>query len=171
MIEYDQMILRKNTRIGFKIVFLAVLAGFIVFLLVVNTKKFSVSHTVTTLKSATQVVVVDKGVNSATTLANYLRTQGIELKINDVVITPNFGAPGLSTTANGGSLIIYDYYSSDKARADVNSIVKNFAALTGLNQMPIHYFKKNPLLVKYIGDDEDVLTSLEKILGPQFAGE
>jgi hypothetical protein len=33
-----------------------------------------------------------------------------------------------------------------------------------------HYFKKGKIIVQYVGENEEILKSLEQIMGNQFAG-
>ena len=74
-------------------------------------------------------------------------------------------------------LDIYLFKTNTKMEKEASRIDSGGAGYSGpLNNVKVswvsvpHFYKKGALIVQYIGEDESIITTLEKIFGEQFAG-
>lgn len=158
-------------RITLKIVVLILIVAFMTMLLVINSKKFSEKSTVTSLNGTKQVLGTDSIITTIPTLVSYLKRKGAVVVLKDVTINPSVSKPGITATINGESMTMYGYKDSKEAKSDAQNIVKSFLDISKKSAVPLHYFRKDILLVEYIGDNKNTLTLFENALGPQIAGE
>ena len=74
--------------------------------------------------------------------------------------------------ANGGTVEIYEYENAETVGIAVRGILPNRFETADVEVEPyFHYYRGNKLVVRYIGDDAEVIAVLESALGPQFAGD
>lgn len=103
-----------------------------------------------------------------------LRAERISIKPEGRVDQPFFSAKGRVISVYGEHLQIFQY--PDRAKADMEAARVSSDGRTVGTTKPHwlarpHFFKKDKLIVLYVGDDEKVLKALEARLGRQFAGE
>lgn len=74
-------------------------------------------------------------------------------------------------------LTVYLYESSEKMEEDASYLDSGGSSYTnGKNSMKIswaslpHFYKKDNMIVLYVGENADITHALEEILGTQFAG-
>jgi hypothetical protein len=86
---------------------------------------------------------------------------------------------GTTVRLSGGPLTtpadlqLFEYGSASAGNADANQIRRDGSgtATTQISWVaPPHFFLKGRVLVLYVGSDSAVLTLLQSLLGPQFAG-
>lgn len=102
-----------------------------------------------------------------------LRAAGTSVKPGAKVEQPFFSVIGRSLQVDGEDVQVFEY--PDAAAADAQAAqVSPTGTGIGTTRIhwigPPHFYKKGRLLVLYIGDNDIVLSALETVLGPQFAG-
>jgi hypothetical protein len=111
-------------------------------------------------------------------LVDHLRAQGLMVEPTSEVEQPFLGVKGTTLRISGGNLKqpaeiqSYEYPSADAAESDASQIGADGNPKTSMvawKGAP-HFFRKDQLLVLYVGDDQAVVTTLAELLGPQFAG-
>jgi len=93
--------------------------------------------------------------------------------------SPDFlSAKRMIIIVNSGDVQVYEY--DDAAAADAEaafissdgSSIRTATKITFVDWIaPPHFYKAGKLIVLYVGDSEAVLAVLERVLGPQFAGQ
>ena len=81
-------------------------------------------------------------------------------------------------TLNGeGNISIYLYRNNAQMEKDAANLDAGGTTYKdGLNEMKIswvslpHFYKKDNIIVNYVGEDKTIIDVLETIVGPQFAG-
>jgi hypothetical protein len=116
-------------------------------------------------------------------LINSLRSHGIKAQlVVDRTITSSFPLNAdslLEVRANGETIIVYEYTNDSNKGVEASSIsldgttyitkgkviVEDYAA-----PLSIHFYKGRNLIVKYVGNNTEIISSLGKAYGNQFAG-
>jgi hypothetical protein len=119
-------------------------------------------------------------VQDQVSLIDAIRGKGVTVDISGTVSQPflsrqsgttaRLSAGALSTPAD---LQLFEYASASAASADAKRISRDGSgtATTKINWLaPPHFFLKGRVLVLYLGSDPAVLSLLQSLLGPQFAG-
>nr|MBI4157095.1 hypothetical protein [Candidatus Woesearchaeota archaeon] len=71
------------------------------------------------------------------------------------------------------SVFVFEYENVESAELDASKISGDASRMAGSIMVwfkPPHLYKKNELIVLYLGDNEKVINFLEEVLGEQFAG-
>jgi hypothetical protein len=119
-------------------------------------------------------------VQDQVSLIDALRSKNVTVDISGTIAQP-FLNPQSGTTVrlSGGPLItpadlqVFEYGSASAASADAQRISSDGSgtATTKISWVgPPHFFLKGRVMVLYVGSDPAVLTLLQSLLGPQFAG-
>jgi hypothetical protein len=119
-------------------------------------------------------------VQDQVSLIDALRSKNVTVDILGTVSQP-FLSPqsGTSVRLSGGAvttpadLQLFEYGSASAASADAKQIRPDGSgtATTQISWVaPPHFFLKGRVMVLYVGNDRAVLSLLQSLLGPQFAG-
>lgn len=119
-------------------------------------------------------------VQDQVSLIDALRGKNVIVDISGTVSQP-FLSPQSGTTVrlSGGPLTtaadvqLFEYSSASAASADASRISPDGSgtANTRISWVaPPHFFLKGRVMVLYVGSDPAVLSLLQSLLGPQFAG-
>lgn len=119
-------------------------------------------------------------VQDQVSLIDALRGKNVIVDISGTVSQP-FLSPQSGTTVrlSGGPLTtaadvqLFEYSSASAASADANRITPDGSgtANTKISWVsPPHFFLKGRVMALYVGSDPAVLSLLQSLLGPQFAG-
>ena len=109
----------------------------------------------------------------ASLLAN-LRATGARVTPAGKVVQPFFSVSGKAIQVNGEAVQVFQY--RDAARTDEQAaLVSRNGSTVGTTKVhwlgPPHFYKREKLLVLYIGENDQVLRALEGALGHPFAGQ
>ena len=129
---------------------------------------------ITETDAATSTGVQGSGVNNYATLVDALRAAGMTVESTGEVSQPFLAVPGQQLQVNGGNVQVFEYASAEVAAADANQIAPDGSstATTMITWVePPHFYRKDQLLVLYVGSDEAIQDLLTSLLGPQFAGQ
>lgn len=110
---------------------------------------------------------------SGAVLVNALRNAGLAVRDAGAVQQPFFSVPAHVYQIESRDVQIYEFGSPAEAEKAAALVAPDGGSI-GTNSMawmaPPHFFRKDRLVVNYIGTSAKVLTELERLLGPQFAG-
>ena len=112
--------------------------------------------------------VVDKA-----SLIAALQSAGATVEVGEPVSQPIFSVEGNTIKVNGADVQVFEYESSEQMELESSQIAPDGGsnATTMITWMDTpHFYKAGNLIVLYVGQDETVLSLLEKALGTQFAG-
>jgi hypothetical protein len=119
-------------------------------------------------------------VQDQVSLIDTLRGKSVTVDITGTMSQPFLKAQsGTAVRISGGSLTtaadlqLFEYGSVSAASADAQKISPDGSgtATTKISWVgPPHFFLKGRVMVLYVGSDPAVLTLLQSLLGPQFAG-
>ncbi len=106
-------------------------------------------------------------------LIDNLRAAGATVEPAGEISQPFFSVRGRVITVNGGDVQVFEY--ADAATADAEAaLVSPDGSSVGTSMVswvaPPHFYKEGKLIVLYVGDDTAVVSALEAVLSPQFAG-
>ena len=127
------------------------------------------SHSATTAPAAAPA---SKGHN-AESLAAALRTAGFQVRLADTISQPFFSVPARVLVVDEADLQVYQYSTSDAAAADAAKISPSGSPIGTFmpNWMrPPHIYRKDNLILIYLGDNTRVRSALAAQAGPQIAG-
>jgi hypothetical protein len=103
-----------------------------------------------------------------------LRALGVGATATGKVDQPFFSITGRMIKVHGEDVQVFQYANAAAADAEAVPISRDGRAV-GTRKIhwigSPHFFKKEKLLVLYVGDNDRVLGSLEAVLGQQFAGQ
>jgi hypothetical protein len=111
-------------------------------------------------------------INTAS-LASSLRAAGVSVEMGDEITQPFFAVKGKIVKLNGNDVQVFEYADANKASADAALVARDGSSIgTGMPNWisAPHFFKKDNLIVLYVGDNKTVLDVLTQVLGVQFAG-
>lgn len=110
---------------------------------------------------------------TAASLVDSLRRAGLTLEDAGTVEQPFFSVPAHVYQVEGRDLQVYEFATAADAQAAVAQVSPTGSPI-GTSMVTWmaapHFFRKDRLVVNYIGTSEKVLAALEQVLGPQFAG-
>ena len=107
-------------------------------------------------------------------LVKRLRALGAGATAAGDVEQPFFSIKGAMIKVHGEDVQVFQYASATAAEAEAEPISRDGMAVGTRKIFWVgtpHFFKKEKLLVLYVGDNPKVLKTLEAVLGSQFAGQ
>jgi hypothetical protein len=106
-------------------------------------------------------------------LLRALRQDGLPAEPAGTLSQPFISVPARLITTGAEQIQVFEYSSGAGAQADAGQISPDgsrvgtsFISWIG----PPHFYRRGRLLVLYVGDNGTIKASLERNLGPQFAG-
>lgn len=106
-------------------------------------------------------------------LLNDLRAKGLTVERAGEVSQPFFTAKGQALTVNGENVQVFRYARAADAEREAK-LVSPTGSSVGTNMMTWmatpHFYRKDNLIVLYVGSSAPVVNALTEILGKQFAG-
>lgn len=111
--------------------------------------------------------------NSVEDLIAALEAQEISAAKGDRVEQPFFSVSAVLLNTAETGIQVFEYADEAAAQADSESVASDGSSVG--TSMPFwvddpHFFRSGKLVVLYLGSDQSLLTALEAVLGPQFAG-
>jgi hypothetical protein len=116
-------------------------------------------------------------------LIDSLRTYGIMAQFDvDRTVSSSFplNADSISDArVNGETIIVYEYTNDSNKGVEANSISPDGTTYTTKGKvivedyaapLSIHFYKGPNLIVKYVGNNTEIISSLGNLYGNQFAG-
>jgi hypothetical protein len=116
-----------------------------------------------------QLAVEDKA-----SLIAALEAAGATVELGEPISQPFFTPEGSIVKVNGADVQIFEYESSEEMGNEASQVSADGGAI-GTSMVTWmdtpHFYKTGRIIVLYIGSDAAVLDLLERVLGPQFAGQ
>ena len=107
-------------------------------------------------------------------LIGNLRLAGVSVEPEGEVEQPFFSTKGRMIRVGGEDVLVFQYSRAAVADAQA-AVVSSDGSAVGTSKVnwigAPHFYKKEKLIVLYIGNDNKVLKALDAVLGPQFAGK
>lgn len=124
-------------------------------------------------QSTTPVVSHGGPVRDYVSLIDNLRASGAIVNPSGDISQPFFSVKGQKITVNGDDVQVFEY--QDAVAADTEAaLVSPDGSSIGTTMMnwvaSPHFYKKDKLIVLYVGDTAAIINVLETVLDPQFAG-
>lgn len=114
---------------------------------------------------------------TVTSVIDGLKAQGFAVDIDKVDKSILKGDRTWLTLNGEGNISIYLYRNNAQMEKDAANLDAGGTTYKdGLNEMKIswvslpHFYKKDNIIVNYVGEDKTIIDVLETIVGPQFAG-
>ncbi len=106
-------------------------------------------------------------------LIEALRAEDATVEEAGSVSQPFFSVEGQVISVNGQDVQVFEYQDADAAQAEAE-LVSPDGSSVGTSMVTWieapHFYRSGKLIVLYVGGSESVLSVLEAVLGPQFAG-
>lgn len=115
-------------------------------------------------------------------LKSMLRTQGATVQDDGIGSQPFLAGMDYRMKVNGAGVDVFEYrttlestYDASRISADGSTFRAGFGPFGGTAAIvdyiaPPHWFRTGRVVVLYVGNESSVLTLLQQVLGPQFAG-
>jgi hypothetical protein len=109
-----------------------------------------------------------------TAVVDNLRNAGVVIEDAGIVEQPFFPVSAHVYRVDGDDLQVYEFATPAEAEAAAAQVSPNGGAIgtTMMHWMaPPHFFRKDRLIVNYLGNSPKVMGELQRLLGAQFAGQ
>lgn len=116
----------------------------------------------------------ENSLQTTAALIKKLRAGGAKVESKgEKIEQPFFSPSGQNLNVNGETVQVFEYENSATADTEAAQIKPDgTTATTMINWVaPPHFFRNGNLIVLYVGENADVIKSLENALGRQFAGK
>lgn len=114
-----------------------------------------------------------ENVKDYTSLVDNLRKAGAIIDLSGDVSHPFFSVEGWVIKVNGEAVQVFEYPDSGSADSEAR-LVSADGGTVGTTMIhwvdSPHFYKAGRLIVLYVGSDPAIMSLLESVLGPQFAG-
>jgi len=103
-----------------------------------------------------------------------LQAEGVIAEVVDSVSQGFFSVEGQIITVNGADVQVFEYEDAEAMENDASQVAPDGGSI-GTSMVTWidapHFYKAGRIIVLYIGRDQTILGALEKVMGPQFAGQ
>jgi hypothetical protein len=112
-------------------------------------------------------------VEDTASLKAALEAAGAAVEMGDPISQEFFRPEGNILKVNGADVQVFEYESAEAMENEASQVAPDGGSVGTSMMMWVdtpHFYKTGRILVLYIGSDEIVLSLLDQVLGPQFAG-
>ena len=102
-----------------------------------------------------------------------LRAAGATVEPSEPITQVFFTPEGNILKVNGADVQVFEYESEEAMEAEASQVTPDGGSIgtTMVTWMDTpHFYKAGRIIVLYVGSDGAILSLLEEVLGPQFAG-
>jgi len=103
-----------------------------------------------------------------------LQSAGATVEVADSLIQEFFTPEGTIIKVNGQDLQVFEYETAEAMEDEASQVAPDGGSV-GTSMMTWmdapHFYKAGRIIVLYVGSDRDTLDLLERVIGPQFAGQ
>lgn len=115
------------------------------------------------------------GVEDQSSLITALQSAGATAEVVDTISQPFFTPEGVFVTINGEEDVqVFEYEDAQTMENEASQVAPDGGSV-GTSMMmwiePPHFHKSGRIIVLYIGNNTKILDLLDKVMGPQFAGQ
>ncbi|MDQ3803178.1 MAG: hypothetical protein M3416_04915 [Acidobacteriota bacterium] len=114
-----------------------------------------------------------RGVKDLDTLAEALKAQGLNVERAGDVSQPFFSVEGHALNVDGENVQVFQYRTAGAAEKEAGQVSPDGSSVGASIMSWVgtpHFFKREKIIVLYVGDNPRVLDALRAALGVQFAG-
>jgi plastocyanin/heat shock protein HslJ len=130
--------------------------------------------TVTPTPTLTPPITSNGGpVTDYVSLVDNLRAAGATVNPAGEVEQPFFSVKGLVIKINDDDVQVFEYDDANATENEAKAISPDGSSIATFMPSwvaPPHFYKAEKLIVLYVGENEDTIGILDRVLGPQFAG-
>ncbi|HET9912856.1 MAG TPA: hypothetical protein VFQ13_13250 [Anaerolineales bacterium] len=113
-------------------------------------------------------------VEDQASLLAVLQAAGATIETGDPITQDFFSIEGQTVKLNGADLQVFEYADAAAMEQDASLVAPDGGSI-GTSMVtwidPPHFYKAGRIIVLYLGSDQAILDLLNKVLGPQFAGQ
>lgn len=113
-------------------------------------------------------------VQDRASLLNILQAAGAKVETGDSITQEFFTPEGQTVKVNGADLQIFEYENNEAMEKEASQVAPDGGSI-GTSMVTWidapHFYKAGRIIVLYLGNDKAVLDLLNKVVGPQFAGQ
>jgi hypothetical protein len=113
-------------------------------------------------------------VQDRASLLNNLQADGAKVETGDSITQEFFSPEGQTVKVNGADLQVFEYENSEAMEKEASQVAPDGGSI-GTSMVTWidapHFYKAGRIIVLYLGNDKAVLDLLNKVVGPQFAGQ
>jgi len=113
-------------------------------------------------------------VQDRASLLNILQAAGAKVETGDSITQEFFTPEGQTVKVNGADLQVFEYENSEAMEKEASQVAPDGGSI-GTSMVTWidapHFYKAGRIIVLYLGNDKAVLDLLNKVVGPQFAGQ
>ena len=113
-------------------------------------------------------------VQDQASLISALQTSGATVETGDSITQDFFTPQGHIFKVNGADLQVFEYENAEAMEKDASQVAPDGGSIgtSMVNWIDRpHFYKGGRIIVLYVGSDGALLELLNKVLGPQFAGQ
>jgi len=115
------------------------------------------------------------GVEDQSSLIAALQSAGATAEVVDTISQPFFTPEGVFVTINGEEDVqVFEYEDAQTMENEASQVAPDGGSVGTSMMMWVdkpHFYKSGHILVLYIGNNTGILDLLDKVIGPQFAGQ
>jgi hypothetical protein len=103
-----------------------------------------------------------------------LEAEGLEPEVIDTLSQPFFEVDATIVTLTTGEMQVYEFADEQAAQDAAAQVAPDGASIGTTSMMWMaspHFYRSGPLIIIYLGFDEDTASTLSTMLGEQFAGQ
>ena len=116
-----------------------------------------------------------RGVEDQASLIAALQTAGATAEVADPISQPFFTPEGVFVTINGEEDVqVFEYEDAKTMESEAAQVAPDGGSVGTSMMMWVdkpHFYKSGRIIVFYIGNNTEILGLLDKVMGPQFAGQ
>src|SRR6266498_2840736 len=140
-----------------------------IFLLILVSVISSCGTSATPGPSSAPVTIQDQA-----SLINALQAVGATVETGDSITQEFFTPEGQTVKVNGADLQVFEYESAEAMEKEASQVAPDGGSI-GTSMVTWidtpHFYKAGRIIVLYLGNDKPLLDLLNKVIGPQFAGQ
>lgn len=114
-----------------------------------------------------------QGVEDQASLIAALQAAGATVEVGDSITQAFFTPEGQVIKVNGADVQVFEYESPNAKENEASQVAPDGGSIgtTMVTWVDApHFYKAGRIIVLYVGSDQTILSLLENVLGPQFAG-
>jgi hypothetical protein len=113
-------------------------------------------------------------VQDEVSLLKVLQAEGATMETGDSITQEFFSPEGQTVKVNGADLQVFEYENAEALEKEASQVAPDGGSI-GTSMVTWidapHFYKAGRIIVLYLGNDQALLDLLNKVMGPQFAGQ
>ena len=113
-------------------------------------------------------------VQDQSSLLAALEAAGAKVEIGESITQEFFSPEGHTVKVNGADLQVFEYENAEAMEKEASQVAPDGGSI-GTSMLTWidtpHFYNTGRIIVLYLGNDQALLDLLNKVIGPQFAGQ